>query len=348
MGRTIAVTGVSGYLGSRVGAALAADPDVDCVVGIDVVAPPAAFADVVEFHELDVRDPELGKFLTGADAVVHLAFVVDPMRDEAEMADINLGGLRNLLEAVEAAGVRHVVYTSSASAYGAHPDNPVPLRESDTLRANPDFSYAAHKMESEHILREWARGRDVAVTVLRPAIVFGAHVSNFISRSFEAPRRIAIRGHAPPFQAVHEDDAVAAVVHVTLRSLPGTFNVAADDVLTTDEVGEVTGRRAQPVSAHAARRLAALAWRWGQVEAPPGVVDYFTYPWVLSNDALRSTGWAPRHSTREALAETVAVSREHVTIGSIRKTRTEWRRIAAAVAAGVAAATVGVAALRRR
>lgn len=349
MGRTIAVTGVSGYLGSRVAAALASDAEVDCVVGIDVVGPPAPVADAIEFHEVDVRDPELGKFLTGADTVVHLAFVVDPMRDEAEMADINLGGMRNVLAAADASGVGRVVYTSSVSAYGAHPDNPVPLRESDSLRANADFSYGAHKMESEHILREWAAGRDTAVTILRPAIVFGTHVSNFISRTFEAPRRITILGHAPPFQAVHEDDAAAAVVHVTLKAIAGTFNVAADDVLSADEVDAIARRRSQPLAPRAARRFAEVAWRWGQAEAPPGIVDYVMYPWVVSNEALRATGWAPRHTTREALAETVAASADYVTIGRVRRTRAQWRHAgAAAAAAGIAVTGLAAAALRRR
>lgn len=347
MGRTVAVTGVSGYIGSRVAAALAADAGVDCIVGIDAVAPPAAI-DKLEFHELDIRDAELAKFLTGADTVVHLAFVLDPMRDEDEMAAINLGGMSNVLDAIDGAGVGQIVYTSSAAAYGAHPDNPTPLRESDRLRPHADFSYAAHKMESEHILRRWCAGRgDVAVTVLRPAIVFGGGVSNFISRTFEGPRVLAVRGHAPPFQAVHEDDVVTAIAHVTLRRIAGTFNVAADDTLDQHELATLVGRRRQELSPRAARRLAELAWRFGQAEAPPGVVDYFMYPWVVANDALVSTGWKARHSTREAVAETVAANADYVTLGRSRRTRAQWRRLGAAVAAGAVGVAASAAALRR-
>lgn len=351
MGRTIAVTGVSGYLGSRVAATLAADPGVDCVVGVDVIAPSGdGMADELEFHEIDIRDPELGKFLTGADTVVHLAFVLDPMRDEAEMADVNLGGMRNVLDAAETAGVGRVVYTSSAAAYGAHPDNPVPLFESDKLRANADFSYGAHKMESEHILRDWmADHPDVAVTVLRPAIVLGSHVSNFISRTLEAPRLLSLRGYAPPFQAIHEDDAVSAVSHVTLKRIAGTFNVAADDVVEHADMAGLVGRKRQDVDPSVARRFADLAWRFGQAEAPPGVIAYFMYPWVVSNEALRSTGWSPRKTTRDALEEMAAVNAEFVTVGRTRKTRSEWRRFGAvAAAAGAVVAALGAATRRRR
>ena len=143
-------------------------------------------------------------------------------------------------------------------------------------------------------------------------------------------------------------DAVAAVAHVTLAGISGTFNVAADDVLSTDEVGELTRGRSYVVTPRTARRLAELAWRWGQVEAPPGVVDYFMYPWIVSNAALRSTGWAPRHTTREALVETVAANSEYVTIGSLRRTRAQWRRVGAVTVAGLAAAGAVAAALRKR
>lgn len=348
MGRTVAITGVSGYIGSRVAAALAADAGVDCIVGIDAVAPRVGI-DKLEFHELDIRDGELAKFLTGADTVVHLAFVLDPMRDEAEMASINLGGMSNVLDAVDSAGVGHLVYTSSAAAYGAHPDNPVPLREADKLRANADFSYGAHKMESEHILSSWRVGRDdVKVTVLRPAIVFGAGVSNFISRIMEGPRILGIRGYTPPLQVVHEDDAVSAVAHMTLKGIGGTFNVAPGDSIEQEELAALVGRRRQEVSPRAAYRLAELAWRLGAAEAPPGVVEYFMHPWVVANDALTSTGWTPRYTTREAVQETVAANADFITLGRSRRTRAQWRRIGAIAAVGAVGAAAAAAALRRR
>jgi len=338
MGRTIAVTGVGGYLGSRVAALLADDDSVETVVGIDIAAPPQGIGKL-EFHEADIRDPDLAKFLTGADTVVHLAFVVDPMLDEAEMADINLGGMRNVLDAVAASGAGRFVYTSSASAYGAHPDNPVPLREEDALRANAEFNYAEHKMESERILRDWRQDHPgVAVTVLRPAIIFGPHVSNFISRALEAPRLPLIEGCSPPLQVVHEDDAAAALAHVVLNEIDGTFNVCADDSVSQDELAEMSGRKSVRIPPDTAVKLMRLMWRIGQAQAPAGQVAYFMHPWVMANDKLRATGWAPLHTSRETLQATFDANRDYVTLGRTRHTRAEWRRVATTAAAAGAAA----------
>src|SRR5439155_16108890 len=100
-------------LGRQLLAFLDDEPDVSRVVGIDVVEPDAG-SPKLEFHLLDVRDARLAKVLPGVDTVVHLAFVVDPMRDEALMRRINIDGTRNLLEA---AGSGKLVYASTATVY---------------------------------------------------------------------------------------------------------------------------------------------------------------------------------------------------------------------------------------
>ena len=68
------------------------------------------------------------------------------------------------------------------------------------------------KGEVEDWLWGWAGGLpdDVTVTVLRPAIVAGPGVDNFITRQLERPRMPTVTGHQPPLQVVHVDDVVAA------------------------------------------------------------------------------------------------------------------------------------------
>ena len=148
----VAITGVSGYLGRRLLALLDADPDVERVVGIDI-AEPHAGSPKLDFHQVDVRDARLVKVLPGVDVLVHLAFQVDPIRDEERTRAVNVDGTRNVLEAAGATGIRKLVHASSAAVYGAHPDNDFPLTESSPLRANPEFSLAWHKLEAERIGR---------------------------------------------------------------------------------------------------------------------------------------------------------------------------------------------------
>src|SRR5262245_36072414 len=107
---TYAITGSSGYVGTRMTRLLLeADPD-NRIIGFDV-RPPRLEADRLQFHHLDVRDPQLAERLVGRGvrSLLHFAFVLDPFYDEAEMRDIDLGGTRNVLAAVERAGIGHLL-----------------------------------------------------------------------------------------------------------------------------------------------------------------------------------------------------------------------------------------------
>lgn len=339
----VAVTGVAGYLGQAVLRLLDADSSVDRVIGIDA-AEPLLTSPKLEFHQMDVRDARLEKVVSAADALVHLAFVVDPIRDEERMRSVNVDGTRNALEAADAAGIRAVVYASSASAYGAHPDNDFPLTEDSPLRANLDFPYAAHKLECERLIDSFRRDHpDMAIAVLRPAIVFGPNVENFVSRAFEAPRLTTVKGYEPPLQFVHEED-VAAAVHLALaRRLDGPYNVSADGWLSHEEIVAIAGKKKVELPEAVAFSLAERLWRAGLTTSPPGELHYIMHPYVLDSSRLRAEGWAPRYSNRETLLEALEAHRPWVSLGRVRTRKADLAR-------GVAATlgVVGAMALVRR
>jgi len=154
--KRIAITGSSGYLGSSLIRYFAAhEPEVK-ILGLDIVPPSDPGGH--EFLQLDMCRPELATALKifQPDTVVHMAFIVPPMHDERKMRAINLEGSHNVLEAAAAAGVERLLVTSSATALGARPDNPVPLDDFWPGRAGPEFSYAAHKVELEAMLVQFA------------------------------------------------------------------------------------------------------------------------------------------------------------------------------------------------
>ncbi|MGH2728242.1 MAG: SDR family oxidoreductase [Actinomycetota bacterium] len=342
-GQVVAVTGVSGYLGRRTLMLLDADPSVERVVGIDV-AEPLAGSPKLEFHQVDVRDARLAKVLPGVDALVHLAFQFDPIRDEEKMRAVNVDGSRNVLEAVGATGVRKLIHVSSATVYGAHSDNDFPLTESSLLRANPEFSYAWHKLEAERMVEAFQEDHpDVVVTVLRPAIVFGPNVQNFISRMLEAPRVTTVKGYEPPLQLVHEED-VAAAIHLALGSdLAGAFNVASDGWLTRDEVLGLTGKKRVELPEAVAFTLAERLWKVGVSEAPPGELHFVMHPWVVDNAKLKAAGWRPKHTNADALMEALEAHRPWIAVGRARMRKDDLAKGAAATL-GV----VGAMALVRR
>src|SRR6185436_907062 len=102
--------------------------------------------------------------------------------DRRRMRSVNVDGCRNLLDAAAGCGAGRLMLISSATAYGAWPDNPVPMDESWPLRP-ATFQYAAEKVECEGMTRQFAeRHPGIAVTLVRPAIVGGPGMDNYIYR----------------------------------------------------------------------------------------------------------------------------------------------------------------------
>ncbi len=345
--RTVAITGASGYLAGRLVRQLCSSDEIDRVLGFDVI-PPSFRHEKFVFDSLDVRSEALGARLSGVDTVVHLAFVMDPIKDETEMRDINVNGSQNVFRCAGAAGVRKVVYTSSATAYGAHPDNDVPLTETSPLRANLDFSYPAHKLEVEYVVKEFRdEYPDVIMTVFRPAIVFGPHVDNAWSHLLEMPVVMGVKGYRPPFQFVHEDDVGGALRFAVDNDLDGPYNLAPNGWLSWEEANAIIGRRNAEIAESAAFSVAEKMWSLGIGEAPAGMLHYVMHPWVVSPAKLEDAGFTCERSSGETLREAVERTRDYIRLGNGRFRKGDLAKGAMA-SVGLVGAAIGVAALRRR
>ena len=342
---TVAVTGVSGNVGQRVLRLLDADPTVDRVVGIDA-RDPRFRPHKLSFRRLDLASADLVPVVAGADAVVHLAWVFGPPRDEELLARVNLAGTRRLLEAATTAGVKSFVFVSSAMVYGAWPDNPVPLTEAAPLRPNPAFAYAAQKVEVERLLADWAGAHpDAAVTVLRPAPALDPDNDHWLARAWRGAGAVRVRRPPPPMQCVHEDDLASAVALGLRKRLAGAFNVAPD--------GWVPGEQVRPLVSpglgvalpeRLARRVMRLGWATGLLDTTPAVVPYLVHPWVVANDRLEAEGWRPVHSNEEALVAARPLPAWRALLARRRQ------EVALAAGGGVLAGLAGavVAVVRRR
>ncbi|MFI5047845.1 MAG: NAD-dependent epimerase/dehydratase family protein [Acidimicrobiia bacterium] len=301
----IAVTGASGLVGQRLLPLLTGDPAVDRVVALDV-REPALRSTKLSFHRVDIAGTDLRPVLEDVDVVVHLAGVVDPIPDEVLMARVNVEGTRRVLAAAAVVGVRKIVRVSSATVYGAWPNNAVPLTEDLPLRPNA-FSPAVQGAEVERLLSEWRAGRpDVCVTTLRSATVVGPGAERLPARIFLGRPPLRVRGAAMPVQVVHVDDLASALALVAAVDLPGVYNVAADGWLDADAARALVPSAAVPAfGEEVLERALARTWSLGVGDVPPGIVPYLVHPWVVANDKLRAAGWTPRHSNEEAIAEAV-------------------------------------------
>ena len=306
------ITGGSGYIGSRLVEFLLRRPDTEAIVLADV-RPPRFPHPRVRFARSDVRDRAGLEALLRQerpDALVHLAFILNPIRDEALMYDVDVNGTHNALEAATAAGTEHVLVTSSTTAYGAWPDNPEPLHEEDPVRGMPDFPYAQHKTEADRVCQLWAaRHPERTMTIVRPCIVLGPNVDNYISRTWQsAPFLPVFRGESSqPVQFVHENDLAEAVGLLLVGRHAGAFNVTGDGTMTWAETARMAGLKVRTVPWKLWHRVATAMWaaRVPGVEAPPGNLAFLRWPWVASNEkAKRTLDWTPR-GTREVFAETL-------------------------------------------
>jgi UDP-glucose 4-epimerase len=304
------ITGGSGYIGTRLVEHLAARDATERIVIADL-NPPRFVMPKTEFERLDVTDAAGCRELVERarpDVLVHLAFILNPSHDEHLMYDVDVNGTHNVLEAASAAGTGQVLVTSSSSAYGAFPDNPVPIGEDWPVRGVPDFSYARDKTEADRLCQLWAAHHpERTMTIVRPCIVFGPSVDNYIVRLWTKQPFVADVGNLDqPIQFVHEDDVVDALTGLLEGRHEGAFNVAGDGLMTLRECTQLAGTpiRRMPLAAY--RGLARLLWRLRVSEAPPGQIAFARYPWVVSNEKVKATlGWSPRYTSRETFEITL-------------------------------------------
>ena len=304
---SVFITGVSGYIGTILARRLLADGRYRPVVGIDIRVP-AALPEGLVFIQRDVRAP-LTDLLRrrGTEILIHTAFVVAPLHDTALTEDINLVGTRNVLRAAADANVRHLLYTSSTTAYGLHADNPPILEENSPLRGNADFTYAKNKRELETDMAVFTRRHpDTAVTVLRPCIVMGPGFDNVMSRHLTR-RVVVLPAPGVPLQLVHEDDLARAVVLCLERTVTGVYNIAGAGEISVPEMVRGLGKTPLSLPAGLAAALNHLAWTARLsclTEFPSPALKMMRYPWQASpRRFVRQTGFVYRYDTRETFAD---------------------------------------------
>jgi UDP-glucose 4-epimerase len=299
------ITGGSGYIGTRLVELLGRREDTEKIVIADVAPPKGGYRPMVEDERVDVRDRgAVHAALTRADpdVLVHLAFILNPVHDEGLMYDVDVNGTHNVLEAAAEVGIRQVLVTTSGVAYGAFPDNPVPITEDWPVRGVARFSYARDKAESDRIVQLWAlQHPDVVTTIVRPCIVYGPNVDNYLVRLWsKAPVVVDTGNIGSDVQFVHEDDVVEAISRLLLGRHAGQFNLAADGLMTRRECADLLDTRVIRLPVWLYRALAKVYWRLRLSEAPAGGVDFELYPWILSNEKVKKTlDWTPRYSSRE-------------------------------------------------
>lgn len=305
----IAITGSSGNYASKLIEHIRRDWPDATILGIDV-APPAPGFEPHEFVKHDIRSPDVRTTLEKfqPDTIMHLAFVLNPIRDLALMHDINVNGAKNVFEAVRTIQPQRFMMASSATAYGAWDDNPVPMDESWPLRARKDFQYSADKTELESAVLKLAEELpDVAVSWTRPTIIGGARVDNYLTRLIiNLPVIMLLDGFDTPLQWVHEEDCAAATLTILKHSARGPFNISPSDWVFMSQVAKLTNRRQVKIPLWTVRLFTKVWWKLHLpvFHFPPSLHYFARYPWVIAPNRLTNElGFKFQYSAQDTLME---------------------------------------------
>ncbi|GGQ21838.1 NAD-dependent epimerase/dehydratase family protein [Streptosporangium pseudovulgare] len=337
----VAVTGAASGVGRAFLAKVASSADFRRVVAIDEQR-----GDVpgVTWRVIDVRDPLLANRISDIDVLVHLAgdFALDA--DPAERRAYNLRAAQTVLTASAAARVRRVVLVTSAMVYGATPDNPVPLPEDAPVAAEPDTGMVGDHLEIEALVRRSLRSHPgLEVTVVRPAAVVGPGVDSVVTRHFESPRLLSVKGCEPRWQFCHVDDLVSALELAALGTVSGVVAVGCDGWLEHEQVEELSGLRRFELPAGLTFGTAQRLHRLGVTPAPATDLHYVVYPWVVDCVSLREAGWKPAWTNEAAFTELLELREGRHTVVGRRLSGKE----ATLTAAGATVAVLGTAAIVR-
>jgi UDP-glucose 4-epimerase len=310
----VVVVGATGNVGTSVLEALASADAVVEIVAVARRTPTRSFPKTT-FVAADIVSSDLVSIFRGADAVVHLAWLIQPGRNEAITRRVNVDGSERLLRAVVEAGVPALVYSSSVGAYSAGPKDRLVDESWPTDGIQSSF-YSRHKAAVERMLDRLERDQpELRVVRMRPALIFKAQAATEIRRLFAGPllpRPLLAPGLIPVapdvqglrFQAVHSLDVGNAFCRALLGDSRGAFNLAAEPVIGAEELAGVLGARRLRVPPTVLRAAAAATFALRLQPSEPGWLDMaLAVPLMDSSRARAELGWEPRHSATDSLRE---------------------------------------------
>jgi nucleoside-diphosphate-sugar epimerase len=320
---TVVVTGISGNLGTR----LLPQLDEFNVIGLDVTPPATDLP--LQFERMDLGEEESCRQLffllrdSQAAAVIHLAFILDPVRsgvlDLNRMWQINVAGTARVMEAITEVNrgetvVRKFVFPSSVSVYGS--DLTGPATEEHPLGAHT-LPYALHKMECDKVVQQRAPAlRGCSVYMLRPHIFAGASVENYMVGAFrgtpngQSKRAASMRSRGKRLpcilpsgrryldnriQFVHVDDVARLITRILQKTEPEAqrltvLNVAGrGEPLTFERCIELAHAKLVRLPGKLAFSTALkILWQLGIVAIPPEAAPYMTGEYIMNTDRLQN------------------------------------------------------------
>jgi nucleoside-diphosphate-sugar epimerase len=317
----IIVTGISGNLGGRLLRLL----DDFQVIGVDFASPKTDLP--IRFEKIDLGRESACRQLvqiireSNARAIVHLAFVIDPLQtgvlDVERMWQINVAGTARVMEAIteinrHGGNVDTFIFPSSVSAYGPQTNGPV--KEDSPLGAHT-LPYAIHKQESDDVVRFRAESLGRCATyLLRPHIFAGATMRNYMVGALrgtptgksQRASRMRVEGKRLPLlmpgkqclsnriQFVHVDDMARLIAHILHRPASAknelkVLNVAGrGDSVTLEQAAHIANAKIVNVRYRwVMQKALQFIWDIGLSGIPPEALPYMIGSYTMDTTRLK-------------------------------------------------------------
>ena len=304
--QVIAITGASGYLGSRLLLHLE-DQNLQKLVGFDLNPPPNPIHNIVRYR-MDLKD-SIEDILRNhrVTTVIHLAsspYHNYNRRDIRNARNTNLNLLSNVLHSSYKSGVRQIVYISSHTVYGARSDNPVPLTEKAPLLISEEFSYGYEQFLADQTLDTFAEDHpETKIALLRCCPILGPAAAHRIFTLFMQPPPVGTIGFDPSFQFLHEDDFAKLLTIFINKELAGVFNVAGNGVIFLSEIREMISHKIPKLPSYVVNPLLVFSRLLGIQKTQTQMdLDFLRYSTILSTGKLEyASGFRPTYSSLETL-----------------------------------------------
>lgn len=308
--RIVCLTGVHGFLGSRLLRQLEEDRRYHRIVVLDI-KPLDQASRKCHYYHVDLTEPAIDKTIADilqkerVQTIVHLAFHSSPQHDERTSHELTVIGTMNVIKACRRVAVHKLVVQSTTLVYGADYRNPSLMDEQTPLNGARSYGFIRDKVEVENMLRKLARSApEMIVTSLRFCPILSRHHADYITDYLQRSVVLTAMGYDPLVQFLHEEDALIALKKAVDADYPGAINIVGRGVMYLSTVLHLAKRTAIPVLSPVASPLVDAMWYLKVSEAPSAHLDYLRYSCIASGEkAEKEMGFVAKHTSKQTLLD---------------------------------------------
>lgn len=302
----VLITGVSNYWGFNIAKHVQAKEGYQ-VIGIDRKIPKNVDPNI-DFIQADLQNPLLHDLIKSENVsiVCHLAVTENSYLDK-DKNNSKVTGTINLFKACKDTNVHAILFKSSSVVYGAHSTNSAFISEENSCRGSRELGFIRELLEIESFIKSYNDRYQFPKTItLRFANIIGPTVDNYFTQYLKLRVIPVLWGFNPRVQVIHETDVVNAILHGIFKRNSGTYNIAADGIVTLNKLIGMCNKTSIPTILPALRLVNSLFFSKDHDELIEFLIEssFLKYSYVTDIQNMRDQfGYMPSYTSEEAIGE---------------------------------------------